>query len=54
MRVLGALLGGGLGLLCMYVAFGTNGSSYADSATKVRPSWLGRSRRSVEGWKQLA
>lgn len=35
MRALGAVVGGTLGLLSMYIAFGANGSSYHHSTTKV-------------------
>ncbi|GAB4816536.1 hypothetical protein N2152v2_003582 [Parachlorella kessleri] len=34
MRILGAMVGGLLGLLAMYITYGANGSSYAGSTTK--------------------
>lgn len=46
MRVLGAVVGGLLGLLAMYITYGANGGSYAGSATKVGCCRL----VSVGGW----
>lgn len=36
MRVVGAVVGGLLGLICMYVTYGANGGTYSASLTKVR------------------
>lgn len=35
MRLLGAVVGGTLGLLAMYITYGANGSSYMASTTKA-------------------